>query len=146
MSTDIRFACALFLADLISIWILRDTLNDFLIGNCSKTGVRNIRRKLSARDRLTLGYIEPHIQERNEKVSFRRHRRFDIVKCFSAPAFFAAAVFFAVKGVRFIRPFLWIFACWALFPILYIGIFEWDPKSKCTVHAMKTHPNNKKKR
>ena len=146
MSPDIRFACAVFLLDLISVWILRDTLNDFLTGNCSKTGVRNIRRTLSAGNRVTLGYIEPYIREEKEKVSFRRYRCFYIVKCFSAPAFFAAAVFFAVKGVGFFRTFLCIYACLALIPILYIGIFEWDPKNKCTVHAMKRHPKKKKKR
>lgn len=31
MSPDIRFACVVFLLDLISVWILRDTLNDFMI-------------------------------------------------------------------------------------------------------------------
>ena len=69
MSPDIRFACAVFLLDLISVWILRDTLNDFLTGNCSKTGVRNIRRTLSAGNRVTLGYIEPYIREEKEKLA-----------------------------------------------------------------------------
>lgn len=38
MSPDIRFACTLFRADGISIWILRDTLNDFMIRDENTSG------------------------------------------------------------------------------------------------------------
>ena len=46
MSDAVRFVIVLFLFDIVTIIFLRELLKDFLLGSCSKIGVRNIREKL----------------------------------------------------------------------------------------------------
>ena len=140
MNPDVRFACGLFLLDIVMIFSLRSVLNDFLLGNCSKRGVRNIRQNLTFRDRVTMEYISQYIREEKEKKSFRRHRLFYVIKCFAAPVLFAGTLLCAITGFRYIKVVLLLYLSYVLIPELIIGLFEWDPRQKCTVHAMKTHP------
>ncbi len=139
MSDAVRFVIVLFLFDIVTIIFLRELLKDFLLGSCSKIGVRNIREKLSMKDRIKLNYIEPYIRDEKEKRSFRRQYLFYQFKCIAAPVLFAAVLFFAVTGV-------FIYAGYVLIPHLIIGIFEYDPIQKCTVHAMKKHPHKQKEK
>ena len=146
MNPDVRFACGLFLLDIVMIFSLRSVLNDFLLGNCSKRGVRNIRQNLTFRDRVTMEFISRYIREEKEKKSFRRHRLFYIIKCFAAPVLFAGALVCAVTGFRYIKCMLLFYLGYVLIPELIIGLFEWDPLRKSTVHAIKTHPYRQKRK
>ena len=148
MSDAVIFVLVIFLFDIVTIFFLRQLLKDFLLGSCSKIGVRNIREKLSMKDRIKLNYIEPYIRDEKEKRSFRRHYLFYQFKCIAAPVMFAAVLFFAVTGNRWTKYIVFIYAGYVLIPHLIIGIFEYDPIQKRSVHAMKTHPfrQGKKKR
>lgn len=147
MNRDIMFVCVLFLLDLVFIFFsLREVLNDFLIGNCSKRGVRNIRKNLTVRDRMTMDFVEQYIQEEKEKKSFRRHRLFYRIKIFTAPVAFAAVLICAIKGFKYAKLVVLIYICWVIIPELIIGFFEWNPIKKCTIHAIKTHPRKQKKK
>ena len=146
MSGAVRFVIAIFLFDIVSIVFLRQRLKDYLEGSCSKTGVRNIREKLSMKDRIKLNYIEPYIRDEKEKRSFRRHYLFYQFKCIAAPVLFAAVLFFAVTGNSWTKYIVFIYAGYVLIPHLIIGIFEYDPIQKCTVHAMKKHPHKQKRK
>ena len=146
MSGAVRFVIVIFLLDIVTIIFLRQLLKDFLLGSCSKIGVRNIREKLSMKDRIKLNYIEPYIRDEKEKRSFRRHYLFYQFKCIAAPVLFAAVLFFAVTGNRWTKYIVFIYAGYVLIPHLIIGIFEYDPIQKCTVHAMKKHPHKQKRK
>lgn len=147
MNDAVRFVLVILILDIVMIISLRQVLYDFLIGNCSKIGVRNIRENLSLQDRIRMDYIEQYIREDTEKKSFRKHYRFYGFKCFAAPVLFAAVLFCAVTG-WYTKYIIFIYAGYVIIPGVIIGITEWDPIQKCTVHAMKKHPfkQGKKKR
>lgn len=146
MNRDVLFVCWIFVLDLVFIFFsLRDVLNDYLIGNCSKRGIRNIRKNLTFRDRITMDYVEQYIQEEKEKKSYRRHRLFYRVKIFAAPVVFAVTLICAIKGFKYSKPVVLIYICWVIIPELII-FFEWVPLQKRTVHAIKTHPRKQKRK
>ena len=146
MSGAVRFVIAIFLFDIVSIVFLRQRLKDYLEGSCSKTGVRNIREKLSMKDRIKLNYIEPYIRDEKEKRSFRRHYLFYQFKCVAAPVLFAAVLLCLGTGNGWTKYIVFLYAGYVLIPQLIIGIFEYDPIQKCTVHAMKKHSFNQGKK
>lgn len=67
MNDAVRFVLVILILDIVMIISLRQVLYDFLIGNCSKIGVRNIRENLSLQDRIRMEYIEQYIREDTEK-------------------------------------------------------------------------------
>jgi len=148
VSDAVRFVIVIFLFDIVTIIFLRQLLKDFLLGSCSKIGVRNIREKLSMKDRIKLNYIEPYIRDEKEKRSFRRHYLFYQFKCVAAPVLFAAVLLCLGTGNGWTKYIVFLYAGYVLIPQLIIGIFEYDPIQKRSVHAMKTHPfrQGKKKR
>ena len=63
---------ALLLFDGIAIWDLRELLRDFLIGARNRKSMQKIHAQQSLQQRITLGYIFPHLKRYQRDFRFFR--------------------------------------------------------------------------